>query len=121
MVSKNFSISTCMTILSQDINKKPMLSLIHIQVTHSPMTVNHNTKATFHEDGKVQTFKFYTQKLREDMTVYISVTANNHVMFIHFSTSFFLTYCLYAFNSLLVLRPPALIHLYNIIQTTCYS
>ncbi|XP_060577218.1 uncharacterized protein LOC132734491 [Ruditapes philippinarum] len=49
------------------------------EVPHTPMIVNHDVNATFHEDGKVQTFKFHTQKLRENMTVYISVTANNHV------------------------------------------
>ena len=48
---------------------------------YTPMIVNHDTNATFHEDGKVQTFKFRTQTLRENMTVYISVTAKNHVMF----------------------------------------
>ena len=46
------------------------------------MIVHHDTNATFREEGKVQRFKFRTQKLRENMTLYISVTANNHVTFI---------------------------------------
>ncbi|XP_060604506.1 uncharacterized protein LOC132757271 [Ruditapes philippinarum] len=49
------------------------------EVPYTPMIVNHDVNATFHEDGKVQTFKFYTQRLRQNMTVYISVSANNHV------------------------------------------
>jgi hypothetical protein len=54
----------------------------NVQVPYTPMIVNHDVNATFHEDGKVQMFKFYTQRLRENMTVYISVSANNHVIII---------------------------------------
>ncbi|XP_053398434.1 uncharacterized protein LOC128556766 [Mercenaria mercenaria] len=49
------------------------------EVPYTPMIMNHDTNASFHEDGKVQTFKLRTQKLNENKTVFISVTANNHV------------------------------------------
>jgi hypothetical protein len=62
-----------------------LLFISYTKVPHKPMIVNHDVNATFHEDGKVQTFKFHTQRLRENMTVYISVTANNHVMSFNFT------------------------------------
>ncbi|XP_053398947.1 uncharacterized protein LOC128556937 [Mercenaria mercenaria] len=49
------------------------------EVPYTPMTVTHNINASFHEEGKVQTFRFLTQRLHANMAVYVSVTAENHV------------------------------------------
>ena len=49
------------------------------KVPYTHTMVNHDVNASFYEDGKVQTFKMRTQKLSENKTVFISVTATNHV------------------------------------------
>ncbi|XP_053400999.1 uncharacterized protein LOC128557566 [Mercenaria mercenaria] len=55
--------------MGNDLNEEP----------YTPMTVTHNINASFHEEGKVQTFRFRTQRLHVNMPVFISLTAENHV------------------------------------------
>ncbi|XP_053400998.1 uncharacterized protein LOC128557563 isoform X2 [Mercenaria mercenaria] len=55
--------------MGNDLNEEP----------HTPMNVQHSRNSPFYEDGKVQTFKFRTQRLRLNKKVYISVSATNHV------------------------------------------
>ncbi|XP_060580924.1 uncharacterized protein LOC132737608 [Ruditapes philippinarum] len=64
-----YSVNIGSQYMGSDLNQEP----------NTPMIVTHDTNSSFHEDGKVQTFKFETQRLKENMAVFISVTAENKV------------------------------------------